>query len=372
MAITIQQFDFINSLLGEDAALTAAEQAGGITGNRDAGPTQSIVNQYGGASLGGSIGGATPGAVASPGSTSLPAADWYGDVDVVDNSKKDKPDVLAVPESQKIANWINDLINGRTGLGNNQGAVNPVTTESLMKSLSDRLGRTLTAKEFTEIVLPSIPQAWRPQTPAAGFPTVGSIKKGGEPIDTTLPFDVGDTGFDFAAQDPSTAFTRYLSTMSNAPSQGTFGRNVLENRGQDLARLATAFGYGINNEPDLEGNPPDPRAQGESYFPFYSKYAANDPSWADIQTQARSVQTSLGTQFPAVGKPYDEVMLGRYGDPESGQAQQLALTQGALSTQVNPFLQGGLEQQLRRRFAQQQATNTNQNWLDYAIANGLI
>ena len=165
------------------------------------------------------------------------------------------------------------------------------------------------------------------------------------------------------AQDPSTAYIRYLAQRAGMPRQGTFARSVLENRGQDLARLAIPFGYGINT--DIGG-------QGKDYLPFYEKYAANDPSWADIQGKARGIQGSLGTQYPASGTPYDEIMLGRYGDPESGQANQLGFTQAGLGTQVNPYLQGGLEQQLRRRFQQQQATNTSESWLDYAIANGLM
>ena len=182
MALTVQQFDLIASHQGIQAALAVAEQYGGVTGSREAAvsaPPGEQMFAFGG----------DPNNLVSqswldtqraaqeaswrytgPGSTGTGAGTGTGSAQ----------EGLAAPtEAQTIAAWINELITGRTGLGINAGAVNPVTTESLIKSLSARLGRVVSATEFNSDVLPSIPQEWQPtptrsweETPAdAGFPT---------------------------------------------------------------------------------------------------------------------------------------------------------------------------------------------------------
>ena len=400
MAITIQQFDFIASIQGIDAALTTAEQAGGITGTRDSGPTMVTTNESGGRSL--TAGGPVPGVMGGPDASALAAAklpdvDWYGDSGG-GGTGKGKPDPKKPDEGKIIAAWINDLINGRTGLGNNQSAVKPVTTESLMASLAARLGRTLTAKEFTEIVLPSIPQAWRPtwNLSEAGSgnkakittPDPNVVVGGGKPggyvnilgDDLTTPSATGPSMSNrlaYQQQDPNTAFTRFLAQREGTAPVGTGGREAQERRGDYLAPLATAFGYGLTSAVG---------GQGQDYAGFYSKYGDEDPSYADIQGRARAIQGHLagtskadlaaylkligagGLSSEQTGAPFSTVMAGQY-EP---QGKQFELTRAGLSSQINPYLQAGLNRALQARFEQQQAVDPSTRWLDYAIAQGLI
>ena len=446
MALTVQQFDFVASIQGLQAALAVAEQAGGVTGSRDAGPTQTTVNEYGGASLGAGIGGAMPGVTASPGSTSLPAADLGslfalgGDPAnlVTANFLEQQRAATGTPagggynvdlskvgvdtgtgsaqqggssEAQNIEAWINDLINGRTDLSINEGGVNPVTTESLIQSLSARLGRTLTAEEFTAVVLPSIPQEWRPKTTSPGLTAAGGTGLlgggGGQPSAFSGDAEIGVAGaielldgeakkvaggggglisglggfpdatkLAYQQQDPSEAFTRFLAQREGTPPAGTGGREALERRGDYLAPLATAFGYGFS--PGIGG-------QGQDYSGFYSKYGGADPSYADIQGKVRGVQGALagtsqddlasylsgrtaGLSPEETGAPFSTILAGQYQPQES----QYNLTQAGLSSQINPYLQEGLNRGLTSRFKRQQAVDPSTRWLDYAIAQGLI
>ena len=61
-------------------------------------------------------------------------------------------------------------------------------------------------------------------------------------------------------------------------------------------------------------------------------------------------------------------MAGEY-EP---QKKQYELTHAGLSSQINPYLLGGLNRGLGSRFNRQQALSPNTRWLDYAIAQGLI
>ena len=171
----------------------------------------------------------------------------------------------------------------------------------------------------------------------------------------------GDVGGDvnkrdpFKDQSPGSAWTRYLAKLTGIAPSGTTGRAFLENRGRDLSSIASSFGYGASR--DIGG-------QGEDYADFYKTYGSQGPSWGQIQSQARNVQSSLAKEG---GNAYDAYIEQRYGTPK----EQLDLTQGALNTQINQY-GGGIDAVLARRQAQQQAVDPNQRWLDYAIAKGLI
>ena len=313
MALTVQQFDFVASIQGLQAALAVAEQAGGVTGSRDPAPAPSKTEASSGTSF--ALGGDPNKLVTESWLASQRAAQTAAQ----QASYAAQAGPSAPSEAQTIEAWINDLINGRTGLSINEGGVNPVTTESLIQSLSARLGRTLTAEEFTAVVLPSIPQEWRPKSreiiAAGGTGLLGG--GGGQPIPGGTAWNPGQmdvgplnaagdaaigvagmggglisglggfpdaTKLAYKLQNPSQAFTRWLAQREGTPPAGTGGREALERRGDYLAPLATAFGYGFS--PGIGG-------QGQDYSGFYSKYGGADPSYADIQGKVRGVQGAL-------------------------------------------------------------------------------
>ena len=196
MSLTVQQFDLIASHQGIQAALAVAEQYGGVTGSREAAVSAPPPATVGGQPITSAAAGMFGGDLFGTGPVSgwdAPAIQtvWGGPTAPATQAAQEGP--AAPTEGQTIKAWINELITGRTGLGINAEAVNPVTTESLIKSLSAKLGRVISAAEFNAAVLPSIPQEWQPRQPS-GFSTAGSIANGGQPISGGTPWNPAAAG----------------------------------------------------------------------------------------------------------------------------------------------------------------------------------
>ena len=257
----------------------------------------------------------------------------------------DNPQV-SESENEIIAKWIKNYF-----------AFGPGGTDP-RASLSQLLGREMSQEEFNARVAPSLTRKT-------------ALDGGGGPVG-------GDQEF-FEAQDPGMAWTRYLAKLGGAPPTGTFGRDVLENKGKSLAPLSQAFGYGI---------PPETGGQGLDFAGFYNKYGSQGPSWADIRGKASDIMGSVGRVDadmlatakalmsanktagvdPNIGLTMDEIMASKYTDP----ADELELTQAGLRSRLNPTWQAGLISHIKRRFENQQATQPNERWLQYARQRGLI
>ena len=260
-------------------------------------------------------------------------------------AKKDPP-----PEAEIIAKWI----------ANHLAQFGPPVSDP-RANLSRLLGREMSQEEFDTRVAPLL----RRKT------AFGAGEAGG-----------GLEGTDqqaFEAQDPGMAWTRYLANMGGVPPTGTFGRETLEDKGKWLGPLAKAFDFGAS-----EGV----GGQGQDYAGFYNRYGSRGPSWADIRGKASGILGSLGRvdeNMLATAKaamsanktlgidPYtdltmDEIRAAQYTDP----ADQVALTQAGLNSQLNPTLWADMNKHIRRRFDVQQATRPNERWLQYAQQRGLI
>ena len=234
-------------------------------------------------------------------------------------------------EDEIIAKWIeNYFAYGR-------GGTDP------RASLSQLLGREMSQDEFNTRVAPMLT---RNTGLGGGGGTVGGDVGGGDQRDP------------FKEQSPVQGWIRYLEKLQGRPSSGTEARANLEKRGGNLSSLASAFGYGATR--DIGG-------RGEDYAGFFNEYGTQGPSWGEIQGRARNVQSSLARGQAGEPNALDIILKKRYGT----NPQQLDLTQAALNTQMNQYA-GGIDEILGRHQARYEAMNPGKQWLDRAIALGLI
>ena len=159
----------------------------------------------------------------------------------------------------------------------------------------------------------------------------------------------------YEEQGPEQAYTRWLAERQSGGAYSSPIRKMLEARGRYQSSLAPLFGYGISQ--DIGG-------QGKDFAPFYSQNEERTPRWEEIRQRLQGVRGALDAGENA--SAYQTVLAGRYDDPE----EQLDALESGLASQVNPYFRGGLSSQLQRRYRNQQATDPNTKFIDYAANKG--
>ena len=159
----------------------------------------------------------------------------------------------------------------------------------------------------------------------------------------------------YEEQGPEQAYIRWLAERQSGGAFSSPIRKMLEARGRYQSSLAPLFGYGISE--DIGG-------QGKDFAPFYSQNEGRAPRWADIRQRLQGMRGALGAGENA--NAYQTVLAGQYDDPE----EQLDALGSGLASQVNPYFRGGLSSQLGRRYRDQQATDPNTRFIDYAAKKG--
>ena len=222
---------------------------------------------------------------------------------------------------------------------------------------------------------PNPPPGGGPVTPLPG-PGGGAVPP---PRNQPPPFDPNNpyakTGYE--AQDPNTAFLRYLMQQKGLPGQGTAGRGAVEDRGYQMAALAPAWGYGIDSS--VQGG------RGKDFAGFFDEFGLrSQPTMTEAGGRADEIINALNTEGDAI----KQFQTDQGADPEmdvsktpykvalgagfTDQGRQLDLVRSNLQMRMNPFFANPLGGQINRRFQTQQAMDPNTRFLDYARQQGLI
>jgi hypothetical protein len=166
----------------------------------------------------------------------------------------------------------------------------------------------------------------------------------------------------FSGQQPGEVFTRFLRELEGPTRFAGPVRNVLQRRGETLGSLS-----------DLLGLAPTSEVRGQGQRSFEDFLAQNQgltlPNQELLNQRLQLLQEAEGApvRTQAQMAAFDPFQ----GESEGATTRNLfGAFQAAQTANVNPFLRAGRARQLQRAFEEQQATQPQTRFLDFARQQG--